>query len=116
MNYNTTPPAVNMKCIVFTLCLALGYWYLPPKNKWILLALLYFPYIILAWYDWWYQCQRNMGPTYLALFYWWAKPPESEQIQTYRNWHPDIRRKVLLVDLVVLGVCIALIPWFMKLK
>lgn len=109
-------PAVNWKCIVFTLVLAGGYWFLPHRNKWVLLALLYFPYLVLAWYDYLYQCKRNMGPTYLSVFYWWAKPQDSKQIQEYKKWDPEIKRKVLLVDYILLFIVIMLIPAFLKWK
>ena len=66
--YYNIEPVVNWKCIIFTMILAIGYWFLPKKNKWILLGLLYFPYLVLAWYDHYYKCERNMGPTYLAFF------------------------------------------------
>jgi hypothetical protein len=42
------PFSVNIKCIIFTAILAGGYWYLPPKNLWILAFLIWFPYIALA--------------------------------------------------------------------
>ena len=115
MVYNEEPTA-NWKCIVFTLALVLGYWFLPPKNKWILLVLLYFPYIILAWYDYIYVCERNMGPTYLSLFYWWAKPPQSKQVQDYHNWDPKIKKKVLIVDGILLCIGLLVGPYvFSKL-
>ena len=106
--------AVNLKCIVLTLMLAAGYWFLPQRNKWILLALLYVPYLALAWYDWMYDCGRNMGPTYLAFFYWPFKPPGSRQIQEYKAWSPETYRKVLAVDLVVLLGLIMAAPAFLR--
>ena len=109
-------PAVNLKCIVFTAILASGYWYLPSKNKWVLLALLYLPYLALAWYDYWYKCERNLGPTYLAMYYWWAKPTQSKQVVTYKNWNPAIKKKVLTVDLIILGILVGLAPAFLKWK
>lgn len=105
-------PVVNWKCIYFTLALAGGYWFLPPRNKWVLLALLYFPYLVLAWYDHWYQCKRNMGPTYLSAYYWWAKPQDSEQIKQYKNWCPEIKSKVLKVDIVIGIILLAIMPYF----
>lgn len=111
--YNSAP-VVNWKCIVFTMVLVLGYWFAPPKNKYILGALLYFPYIIMAWYDYYYICERNLGPTYLALFYWWAKPPSSRQVQDYNNWDPAIKRKVLIIDLLLLGGILAFVPLFLR--
>jgi hypothetical protein len=106
--YDTTPPALNLKCIVFTLMLSAGYWFLPSKNKFVLLSLSYFPYLILAWYDYLYKCQHNFGPTYLANFYAWAKPQSSSQIKIYKNWDPRIKFRVLAVDLCVLGLLIYL--------
>jgi len=112
-----TPPAVNWKCIWFTFALAGGYWFLPPKNKWVLLALLYFPYLVLAIYDHHYGCIRNnLSPTYLALFYSWAKPQDSQQIKVYKNWCPDIKNKVFIVDMVVLAIIVALAPAFLSWK
>jgi RsiW-degrading membrane proteinase PrsW (M82 family) len=111
-----TPPALNLKCIVFTWLLTIGYWYLPSRNKYVLLGLSYFPYLALAWYDYIYACKHNFGPTYLAHFYSWAKPQSSRQIQIYKNWDPRIKNKVLLIDLAVLGGCIALLPLWLKWK
>jgi hypothetical protein len=107
-------PVVNWKCIWFTFALAGGYWFLPKKNKWILLALLYFPYIMLAFYDHHYDCKRNMGPTYLAMFYHWAKPQESKQIKDYKNWCPEIKSKVLTLDLIILIIAIGVFPYFLR--
>ncbi len=112
--YYEGEPTWNVKCIVFTLVLALGYWFLPPKNKWVLICLLYFPYLVLAWYDYIYQCKRNMGPTYLSLFYKWAKPKDSQQIKDYDNWDPKIKNKVLLVDIIILGIILLSILYFIK--
>ena len=109
-------PVFNWKCIIFTLVLSIGYWVLPKKNKWILLVLLYVPYIVLAYYDHYYKCERNMGPTYLALFYWWAKPQDSKQIKDYKEWDPKIKKKVLIIDLILLAGGIAIIPFFLKWK
>lgn len=108
--------SVNAKCIVLTIVLAAAYWFLPRRNKWILLALLYFPYLLLAWYDYLYACEKNLGPTYLAFFYWWAKPPQSRQIKEYKKWNPKTFRKVLFVDLLVLFGVIAAVPAFLKWK
>lgn len=113
-NYVMDPPTWNLKCIVLTALLAGGYWFLPRHNKWVLLALLTLPYVALAWYDHWYACKRNMGPTYLALFYGWLKPRDSKQIQAYRKWHPDIKRRVLIVDLFLLAALLATAPAFLR--
>lgn len=57
------PFAWNIKCIIFTIILAAGYWYLPPKNMYILIFLLWSPYVALAWYDYSYDCKDKMMPT-----------------------------------------------------
>ena len=107
-------PVVNWKCIWFTLVLASGYWFLPHRNKWVLLGLLYLPYVALAYYDHWYLCKRNLGPTYLAMFYHWIKPQDSDQIIKYKNWCPSIKNKVLLIDAVILLIGLALLPKFIR--
>lgn len=61
------PFHLNLKCIIFTLILALGYWYLPKKNYIILIFLLWFPYIALAWYDYIYRCKDKMKPTIIPF-------------------------------------------------
>ena len=57
------PFEFNMKCILFTAAIAGGYWFLPPKNFWVLFFWLWFPYIALAWYDYSYNCRDKLGPT-----------------------------------------------------
>lgn len=57
------PFSWNLKCIVFTAMIAGGYWYLPYRNKYVLLFLLWLPYVALAWYDYAYDCKDKMQPT-----------------------------------------------------
>ena len=57
------PFEFNLKCILFTALLAGGYWYLPHKNLWVLVFLLWFPYIAMAWYDYMYDCRNKLKPT-----------------------------------------------------
>jgi hypothetical protein len=57
----------NVKCIIFTLLIVLGYWYFPPKNIIVLLFLLWIPYISLAWYDYSYGCVDKMQPTIIPF-------------------------------------------------
>lgn len=102
-------PVFNLKCIFLTLFLAIAYWFLPSKNIIVLCCILYFTYIALAWYDYLYECKRNLGPTYLSLFYKWLKPPESLQIKQFDSWCPKIKRRVLIVDLCILTAIILLI-------
>ena len=113
MSFDETAPAVNLKCIVGTALLASGYWLLPSKNKYVLLFLCYVPYLAIAWYDFMYGCVHNFGPTYLAHFYSWAKPQTSRQIQIYKHWDPKIKRKVIIVDVLVLLLLIYITPKFL---
>ncbi len=113
---DNTPPALNLKCIIFTGLLASGYWYLPARNKYVLVALLYFPYLAMAWYDWIYACKHNFGPTYLAHFYSWAKPQNSKQIEIYKKWAPSIKKTVQNVDIAVVVCLLILLPFFLTWK
>ena len=97
---DNTPPATNVKCIVFTLFVVTVYWFL-PKNKWILLLLMYLPYLMMAHYDYIYDCKRNFGPTILQNYYQWAKPKDSRQNKIYENWCPKWKRLVLIVDIII---------------
>lgn len=76
------PFKFNMKCVIFSALLAGGYWYLPHKSRFVLLFLLWFPYIALAWYDYAYACTPALGPTLVPFGqYMWLpfKPPAYKQ-------------------------------------
>ena len=53
------PFSFNMKCVVFGLVLALLYWFLPRRNYIILFFIFILSYIILAWYDHFYECKYD---------------------------------------------------------
>lgn len=57
------PFAWNVKCVVFTAIVSAGYWFAPHKNVWMLLFLLWFPYVAMAWYDYTYDCANKLQPT-----------------------------------------------------
>lgn len=61
------PFSWNVKCIVFSAVIAGGYWYLPPKNLWVLAFLLWLPYVAMTWYDYAYDCRDKMQPTIFPL-------------------------------------------------
>lgn len=101
-------PTWNAKCIVFTLALAGGYWFLPPKNKWILLALLYFPYLAMYWYDAHYNCDLQLGATFLHHFYAWGKGKhyhDSWKGLEGTGW----QEVITAVDLIILVVAVAVL-------
>lgn len=98
---------------VFALLLMIA----PQKNKWVLALCLYLPYIILAIYDYHFDCTRNkFGPTFLANFYAWAKPLHSDQIEVYKNWHPKWKSLINKVDLIVLLILLMVTPFFLRWK
>ena len=103
-------PATNVKCIVFT-AFVFGVWML-PRNKWILLPILFLPYAIMAYYDFYYKCNRTFGPTFLMHFYKYFKPKETDQNKIYDNWCPHQKRKVDIVDSIVLIVFLILFYYF----
>ena len=107
-------PSANLKCILFTMQLALGYWFLPKKNKWVLASIIYFSYIAMAWYDYLYECKRSFGPTYLMSFYEWAKPPDGKQRRLYDSWCPDIKRHIRMLDVGIALICLGFLPDFLK--
>lgn len=78
--FDTQPFSLNLKCIIFSILLAGGYWFLPPKNIIVLLSLLYFPYLALAWYDYVYDCRLGLlQPTIFPFgeyVYLPFKPPD----------------------------------------
>ena len=103
----------NAKCIVGSIALALAYWILPKRNKWVLLFILYSTYLAIAWYDWAYACKRDMRPTYLAFFYDFLKPQDSRQVREWKQWPSRLRRKILVVDVAILCILIILFPFFL---
>ena len=63
------PFEVNIKCVLFTMLIAGGYWYLPSKNLYILIFLLWSPYIAMAWYDYSYDCNDKLKYTLFPFAY-----------------------------------------------
>lgn len=111
------PITGNIKCIVFSLILAALYWYLPYRNKYVLLFILYITYLVIAYYDVIYDCRRGQfGPTFLRTYYEWAKPKNSRQNIIYSNLCPENKRIILLVDIVVFILILLLAPYFIRWK
>lgn len=112
------PFSLNIKCIIFTAILAGGYWYLPQKNKLILLFLLWAPYIALAWYDYAYNCQTNkLEPTIIPFGrYLWLpfKPPDYKA--AYEAQSPGKKADYVKVDHLALWTIVIGLVWFIALK
>lgn len=106
------PLTGNIKCVIISLLFAIMYWFFPSKNKWVLVGILYFTYLGIAWYDA-YLCQRTLTPSYLRHFYDWAKPRNTLQHEQYKNLCPSAARKILIVDMIIALVLILLFPTFL---
>lgn len=103
-----TPLALNLKCIVFSVCVLLVYWLPHPRSSMhqfvaaFLLATA--AYISLAWYDYLYDCTDKLGPTIFGWFSQFAKPP---QYQTAFDSLPvKYKKTVQIIDIVVLSVVV----------
>lgn len=109
------PTTGNIKCIIMSIFLALAYWFAPRRNKYVLLFILYTTYLLIAYYDFFYDCRRGQfGPTYLKSYYEWAKPRNSKQNIIYSNLCPEKKRVILIVDVVVFAVILGVTPWFLR--
>lgn len=110
--FDTQPFSLNIKCIIFTFLLAGGYWYLPPKKLWILIALLYFPYLALAWYDYVYDCRAGLlQPTVFPFgeyLYLPFKPPDYKERYTNMSQEKKTKMKEYgrFIAALLLGVLI----------
>lgn len=109
------PITGNVKCIVISILLACFYWFAPRKNKYVLLFILYVTYILIAYYDHFYDCRKGeFGPTFLKTYYEWAKPKSSKQNIIYSNLCQDKKNIILIVDGIVFITLIFAAPIFLK--
>jgi hypothetical protein len=110
------PFAWNIKCIIFTVILAAGYWWAPSRNLWVLFFLLWAPYVALAWYDYSYDCKDKMQPTlipYGRSIFLPFKPPgyraefeklPPEQIQAMNTLDHNVTWIILIVLIFAIGI------------
>ena len=106
-----TPLYLNEKCIVFAVFLLVVFW-MPHPKAWqhdIVLAfvLAMTAYVLMAWYDYIYDCNDKMGPTIFGGIVGWMKPyggvpPETKEL-------PIKYKKIVgVVDVFVLCVLLSL--------
>ena len=109
-----TPLYLNEKCIVFAVFVVAVY-FMPHQKAWQHEAVFAFilamtAYVVLAWYDYIYDCNDKLGPTLLGGLIGWAKPyggvpPGTDEL-------PIKYKKVVAVfDSVVLVVLLALVAY-----
>jgi UDP-N-acetylmuramyl pentapeptide phosphotransferase/UDP-N-acetylglucosamine-1-phosphate transferase len=73
-----TPLYINEKCLLFSAFVLLIFW-MPHPSNWqhdyiLAFVLAMLSYVLLAWYDYWYDCNDKMGPTFFGALVGWMKP------------------------------------------
>lgn len=99
-----TPLYVNEKCLIFSAFVLAVYWLPHPKAfthkilaGFILASL---AYVLLAWYDYIYDCNDKLKPTILGWMWGWAKPPAYSK--EFSELPVKYKKIVRTVDIVVL--------------
>lgn len=69
------PFYLNPKCVVISIFCMICYWFLPYRNPFMLPIIFLISYILIAWYDYLYNCEQMMysGTSPLNTTAW-AKP------------------------------------------
>ena len=101
-----TPLYLNPKCLVFSAFVLAVYWLPHPKafsHRFVAAFLLATAaYIILAWYDYIYDCTDRLGPTLLG---WLSKPfKPAEYSDAFDKLPVKYKKIVRWVDVGVLGL------------
>ena len=115
-----TPLYLNPKCLVFSAFVLIVYWMPHPvayTHKIVMaFVLATAAYILMAWYDFLFDCQDRLKPTLLGWMSGYFKPP------SYRKDFDELPLKyqkvVRTFDIVVLIgiVCLLAFPYFVKSK
>jgi len=108
-----TPLYVNEKCLIFS-AFVLAVYYLPhPKHlthrilAGFILACL--AYVVMAWYDYIYDCNDRLRPTILGWMWGWAKPAEYRK--EFDALPVKYKKIVRWVDIAVLAVVVLAIVY-----
>lgn len=106
-----TPLYPNEKCIAFA-GFVLAIYFIPHQKYWqhevvFAFILSMFAYVVMAWYDYIYDCNDKFGPSYFALFVKWAKPEKNQK--DYEDLPIKYKKQVSIVDYTVLIVLVALV-------
>jgi len=113
-----TPIYLNIKCLVFS-AFVIAVWFLPHPKFWqhsivvgFLLASL--AYVLLAWYDFIFDCNDQLRPTFLGWLTGWAKP--ARYSKEFNELPLKFKKVVRAVDIVVLVVLLGLAfsPYLLK--
>jgi hypothetical protein len=97
-----TPFALNPKCLIFSAFVV--FVYLLPKTHpiWTSVILAFSAYILLAWYDYIYDCTDKLQPTFLGYLSSPFKPAEyGEKIKRLPIKYQKMLRTVDIVILIL---------------
>jgi len=115
-----TPLYLNPKCLVFS-AFVLGVYWAPHATHLahrvvIAFGLATAAYILMAWYDYLYDCTDRFGPTFLG---WLSMPFKPAEYREKYNALPEKYQKMVRdVDILVLLVAAGgiLQPWVLGKK
>lgn len=97
-----TPFTLNAKCLVFSAFVV--FVYLLPKTHpiWTSIILAFSAYILLAWYDFIYDCTDKLQPTFLGYLSSPFKPAEyGEKIKRLPIKYQKMLRTVDIIILIL---------------
>jgi hypothetical protein len=99
-----TPLYLNPKCLVFSAFVLAVYW-MPHAKEYMHKVLIAFllataAYVLMAWYDYLYDCNDRFGPTFLGWMTKIFKPEEYNQ--KFEELPVKYAKVVRAVDIVVL--------------
>ncbi len=105
-----TPLALNEKCLVFSAFVLAVYWLPHPafyQHKIVVAFLLAtLAYVLMAWYDFIYDCNDRLKPTILGWMSGMFKPNQYQK--DYDNLPIKYKKIVRTFDIVVLVVLVLL--------
>ena len=115
-----TPLYLNPKCLVFS-AFVLGVYWLPHPKEYshkIVVAFLLasLAYVLMAWYDYLYDCTDKFGPTFLGWMTMLFKPPQ--YMQKYEALPIKYKKVVRTFDIFILVVLVALVfaPYYSSIR
>ena len=105
-----TPLYLNPKCLVFSAFVLAVYWMPHAKAFAHKVVVAFFlatlAYVMLAWYDFIYDCNDRLGPTLLGWLSMPFKP--GEYAKKYDNLPVKYKKIVRTVDIMILAVLLIL--------
>jgi hypothetical protein len=106
-----TPLYLNPKCLVFSAFVLAVYW-MPHAKAYehkivVAFVLASAAYVLMAWYDYLYDCTDRFGPTFLGWLTKAFKPKEYNQ--KFDELPVKYQKIVRTVDIVVLFVILVLL-------